>query len=337
VDLRILDEEAWGAGLYYFTGSKAHNIAVRALARDRGLKINEYGVWRGARRIAGRTERDVAATVGLPWIPPEIREANGEIEAARAGTLPRLVTLDDIRGDLQAHTTDSDGRDTLEAMAEAAQAMGYAYLAITDHTPKVRVASGLTADGFRRQMKRIDQLNGRLRTLTLLKGAEVDINADGSLDLDDDTLAALDLVLVSLHAKLDLDPAAQTARVVRALRHPSVDVLAHPTGRLVNGRAGARFDLEEVCRVAAGEGRMLEVNGQPSRLDLDDAAARFAIGHGVTLTIGTDAHAAAELGFMRWGVDQARRGWAQARNVLNTRDLDGVLGALHDARGRAHR
>lgn len=333
-DLRILDDDAWGAGLYYFTGSKAHNIAVRAMARERGLKINEYGVWRGTRRVAGRTEAEVAATVGLPLIPPELRENRGEIEAARAGTLPRLVQLSDIRGDLQTHTTDSDGRDPLEAMAEAAEALGYEYLAITDHTPHVRVAGGLDAAGFRAQMRRIDALNARLTRLTLLKGAEVDILPDGSLDLDDDTLAALDIVLVSLHSRLDLDPAAQTARVTRALRHRSVDVFAHPTGRLINGRAGARFDFAEVCRVAAGEGKMLEVNAQPSRLDLDDVSARAAIARGVTLTIGTDAHATAELGFMRWGVDQARRGWVTARDVLNTRPLDAVLRALHGARRR---
>lgn len=332
VDLRVVDDDAYGAGLYYFTGSRAHTIAVRRLAQERGLKLNEYGVWRGRHRVAGRTESEVAATVGLPWIPPELREARGEIEAARKGALPKLVELAAIRGDMQAHTTDSDGRDSLEAMADGAEALGYEYLAITDHTPRVRVTGGLTADGFRRQMKRIDRLNRKLRTLTLLKGAEVDILTDGSLDLDNATLDALDIVLVSLHTALGLDPAAQTARIVRALRNRHVDVLAHPTARLINGRTGAAFDLDEVCRVAAGEGKMLEINAQPARLDLDDLAARIAIGHGVTLTIGSDAHATAELAFMRWGVDQARRGWVTARDVLNTRSLAGVLDALHAAR-----
>lgn len=334
VNLRILDESSYGAGLYYFTGSKAHNIAVRKMARDRGLKINEYGVYRGAKRIAGRTEEEVASAVGLGWIPPELREARGELEAASAGTLPHLIQLGDVRGDLQVHTTDSDGRDALEAMAEAAEALGYEYLAVTDHSPALAMVRGLDADGFRKQMRRINRLNARLRSLTILKGAEVDILADGTLDLDDATLAEFDIVLVALHSKLTLPPAAQTTRLVRALRHPLVDVLAHPTGRLINRRRGAQFDADEVFKVAASEGKMIEVNTQPERLDLDDVGARAAIAHGVTLTLGTDAHSTAELGFMRWGVDQARRGWAAKTDVLNTRPLAGVLDRLHRERSR---
>lgn len=332
VDLRVLSPASYGAGLHYFTGSKPHNIAIRALGRKHGLKINEYGIFRGARRVGGRDEREVFAAVRLPWIPPELREARGEIEAAAAGTLPRLIEPGDIRGDLQSHTTDSDGRDSLETMAEAAEAMGYEYLAITDHTPTVRIAGGLDRAGFRRQMRRIDRLNAKLRSLTLLKGAEVDIHADGRLDLDDETLAMLDIVLVSLHAKLDLPAAEQTRRVVRALSHPHVDVLAHPTGRLIGGRRGAVLALDDVFRAAADHGVMLEVNAQPERLDLDDVACRAARDHGVRLVISTDAHAAAELRFMRWGVDQARRGWIEARDVANTRTLARLLPLLHHGR-----
>lgn len=332
VDLRVLAQASYGAGLYYFTGSKAHNIAVRRLARQRGLRINEYGVYRGSRRIGGRDEDEVAAAVGLPVIPPELREDRGEIEAALAGRLPRLVELRDIRGDLQCHTTDSDGRDTLADMAHAAEELGYQYLAITDHTPAVRVAGGMDRAGFRRQMRRIDRINASLRTLTVLKGAEVDIRPDGTLDLDDATLAALDLVVVSVHSAFDLGEREQTARVVRALAQPSVDVLAHPTGRLIGRRGGIRLDLERVCRTAADQGVLLEVNAQPDRLDLDDLAVHAAIGWGARLVVSTDAHAVAELGFMHWGVDQARRGWAGRDRVANTRTLERLLPLLHQGR-----
>jgi DNA polymerase (family 10) len=332
VDLRVLRPESYGAGLYYFTGSKAHSIKVRRLGQRRGLKINEYGVFRGARRIAGREEVDVFRSVDLPWIPPELREDRGEIEAARAGRLPHLIELSDIRGDLQSHTTDSDGRDSLQTMAEAAQALGYQYLAITDHTPTVRIVGGLDRAGFKRQMKRIDRLNARLETLTLLKGAEVDIHADGSLDLDDEVLAMLDIVLVSLHSKFDLPVAEQTRRVTRAMGNPMVDVFAHPTGRLLGGRRGAALNLEEVFHAAADHGVMLEVNAQPDRLDLDDVACRAAVQSGVRLVVNTDAHAAAELGFMRWGIDQARRGWAEKKDVANTKPLAQLRKLLHGQR-----
>jgi DNA polymerase (family 10) len=332
VDLRVLAEASYGAGLYYFTGSKAHNIAVRRIAQRKGLRINEYGVWRASRRVAGRTEEEVFEAVGLPWIPPELRENRGEIEAARRSALPALVQRADICGDLQSHTTDSDGRDTLPDMARAAEKLGYQYLAITDHTPAVRVAGGLNRTGFRRQSARIDRLNAQLGGLTLLKGAEVDIHPDGSLDLDDATLDALDIVLVSIHSAFDLSEREQTRRVIRALRHRAVDVLAHPTGRLIGHRGPLRLDLDQVYRAAADHGVLLEVNGQPDRLDLDDLALRAALGCGATLAVSTDAHAVAELGFMRWGVDQARRGWATKDRVANARPLEQLLGLLHAGR-----
>ncbi|MDH5284468.1 MAG: PHP domain-containing protein, partial [Gemmatimonadota bacterium] len=332
VDLRIMEPESYGAGLYYFTGSKAHNIAIRRLAQERGLKINEYGVWKGEKRVAGRTEREVAAAVGLPLIPPELREDRGELEAAAKGALPGLVTLERIRGDLQSHTTGSDGRDSLAAMANAAEELGYEYLAVTDHSPAVRVAGGLDREGFRRQRAAIERWNGKSRGLTLLAGAEVDILTDGSLDLDDETLAGLDLVVVSLHSALTLPRREQTRRVVRALAHPAVDIFGHPTARLIGRRPPVELDLEEVFRVAADRGVILEVNAQPDRLDLDDVAVQGALGHGIRLAISTDAHAAAELRFMRWGVDQARRGWATDESVVNTQPLAGLLRLLHRSR-----
>jgi DNA polymerase (family X) len=337
VDLRVLEAAAYGAGLYYFTGSKAHNIAVRRRAQDLGLKVNEYGVWRGRKRIAGRTEAEVARAVGLPLIPPELREDRGEIAAALEGRLPKLVTLRDIRGDLQSHTTSSDGRDDLATMARTAAARGYEYFAVTDHSPAVRVTGGLDAAGFRAQRRVIDAWNERGEPPVLLAGAEVDILADGTLDLDDATLAALDLVVISLHSRLTLPRREQTRRVVRALRHPAADVFGHPTGRLLGRRAGADFDLDEICRVAAGEGVLLEINAQPDRLDLDDVAAQKALHHGARLVISTDAHASAELGFMRWGVDQARRGWARAEDIANTRSLARLRPLLHRARHAASR
>jgi len=332
IDLRILDAVSYGAGLYYFTGSKAHNIAVRRLGQQRGLKINEYGVFRGRTRIGGAREADVFRAVGLPDIPPELREDRGEIEAARRHELPALVALDDIRGDLQMHSTDSDGRASLQEMAEAAEAMGYEYIAITDHGPLMRMVRGLDDAGFRRQRRRIDKLNATLRTLTVLAGAEVDIRPDGTLDLEDDTLDALDIVFVALHVKLDLAPAAQTERVLKALSHPAVDAFAHPTGRLIGGRRGAQFDFDRVVRAAVDHGVMLEVDAQPERLDLDDTAVRSAIGLGATILIDTDAHSPSELRFMRWGVDQARRGWAARKQVANTRPLSRFTKLLHAAR-----
>lgn len=329
IDLRILDATSYGAGLYYFTGSKAHNIAVRRIGQKRGLKINEYGIFKGKKQIGGRDELDVFKAVGLPFIPPELREDRGEIEAARRKQLPKLVTLDDIRGDLQMHSTGSDGRATIEEMARAAQDLGYEYIAITDHGPMMRVVQGLDDAGFRRQRKQIDKLNAKLRTLTVLAGAEVDIHPDGRLDLKDDTLAALDIVFVALHAKLDLPPDKQTERVLRALSHPHVDVFAHPTGRLINQRRGAQFDFDRVVKAAVDHGVMLEVDAQPERLDLDDVSVRAAIQAGATIVIDTDAHAPAELRLMRWGVDQARRGWAARSDVANTRPLSRFVKLLH--------
>ncbi len=332
VDVRVLEPQAFGAGLCYFTGAQAHTIALRKLAMQRGYKLNEYGLFKGARRVAGRTEEELYAKLGLPWISPELREDRGELDAAREGRLPRLIEVGDIKGDLQMHTTASDGRNTLETMAEACRALGYRYVAVTDHTPLLKMIRGLDRAGFRKQWKEIDRLNARWPDFTILKGAEVDILPDGSLDLDDATMAELDLVQVALHSKLNLPRDEQNRRVLKALRHPSVDVFGHPHGRLLLRREGAQLDLDEICRVCAGQGIMLEVNSAPDRLDLDDVAVHTALRHGVILTISTDAHSTHELRNIRWGVDQARRGWATKGDVANSLPLAHLKRGLHQSR-----
>ncbi len=318
VDLRIVPEASYGAALHYFTGSKAHNIAIRLLGVKRRLKINEYGLFRGTRQTGGRTETEVFASVGLPWIPPELRENRGEIEAARTGRLPSLVELRDIRGDLQMHTDATDGANTLAEMVAACAARGYEYIAITDHTKAVRVAGGLGRTGFRKQSRAIDALRAHVSTPVVFKGAEVDILEDGSLDLDEDTLAELDIVLVSVHSRFNMSRTDMTRRIVRALQHPRVHILGHPTGRLIGKREPYSIDMAEVIRAARDHGVLLEVNAQPDRLDLNDLHIQMAKEAGVTLVIGTDAHRVQELDCMRFGVDQARRGWCEPRNVANT-------------------
>jgi DNA polymerase (family 10) len=321
VDLRIVPPSSYGSALHYFTGSKAHNIAIRLLGLKRHLKINEYGVFRGTRRVGGRTEKDVFKAVGLPWIPPELREDRGEIEAAREDRLPRLVELADIRGDLQMHTDATDGTNTLGEMVAACRERGYEYIAITDHTKAVRVAGGLTRTGFHRQSRAIDAIRKHVSKPVVLKGAEVDILDDGSLDLDDETLAQLDVVTVSIHSRFNMSKADMTRRIVRALQHPRVAILAHPTGRLIGTREPYPVDMAEVIKVARDYGVMLEVNAQPDRLDLDDRFIQMAARGGVKLVISTDAHRVQELDFLRFGVDQARRGWCEARDIANTRHL----------------
>jgi DNA polymerase (family 10) len=317
-DLRIVPRASYGSALHYLTGSKPHNIAVRLLGVKRHLKINEYGVFRGAKQIGGRTEEEVFRAVGLRWIPPELRENRGEIEAAREDHLPTLVELADIRGDLQMHTDATDGKHTLAEMVEGCRKLGYEYVAITDHTKAVRVAGGLTKAGFRKQAHAIDAIRKRMSKPFVFMGAEVDILDDGSLDLDDETLAAFDVVLVSVHSKFNLSKAEMTRRIVRAIRHPRVHILGHPTGRLLGKREPYPVDMSEVIKAAHGHGVMLEINAQPDRLDLNDVYIQMAREAGVKLVINTDAHRTQELGCMRYGVDQARRGWCEAKDVANT-------------------
>ena len=332
VDLRVVPPESFGAALCYFTGAKAHNIALRQIALDQGLKLNEYGLHRGPRHVAGATEADLYERLGLRWIPPELREDQGEIAAARANRLPHLLTLEDIRGDLHMHTTASDGRTSLRGMAEAARARGYAYIAITDHSRRLRMAHGLDAKRLAREMEEIDCLNADTPGFTILKSIEVDILEDGTLDLPDDVLSRLDLVVGAIHSRFDLPPAQQSERLLRAMDHRCFTILAHPTGRLLNQRPAYALDMARVMRGAAERGCFLELNAQPERLDLNDAHCRMAKSLGLKLAISTDAHGDAELGFMRFGVDQARRGWLEAADVLNTRALPALRALLRQRR-----
>lgn len=319
VDLRVVPEESFGAALVYFTGSKAHNIALRGLAQDKGLKINEYGVFRGKARIAGRTEAEVYAAVGLPLIPPELREDRGEIAAGFKHSLPRLVEMSDIRGDLHVHTRASDGKNTLEEMVEAAAALGYEYLAIADHSQHATVANGLDAGRLSAQIDEIDRLNESRPGIRILKSCEVDILPSGKLDMPEAVLRRLDFVIGAIHSGFELPGEAQTERVLRAMDNRCFDILAHPVGRLIGERPGYAVDLPRVMAGAAARGCHLEINAHPSRLDLDDVQARAAREMGLKIAIGSDAHSTSGLRNLRFGLGQARRAWLEPEDVLNAR------------------
>ncbi len=333
VDVRVVAEECYGAALHYFTGSKSHNIAVRKLGQERGLKINEYGVFRGNKRIAGETEESVYAAVGLPYIPPELREDRGEIEAARAGALPRLVELADLRGDLHVHTKASDGHASIRDMALAASARGLRYLAITEHSRRLRLAHGLDPLRLAQQIDEIDRLNAELSGIRVLKGIEVDILADGTLDLPDSALARLDLVVGAVHSDFHLSRERQTERILKALAHPHFHILAHPTGRLIERREPYDVDMLRIIRKAKERGRFLELNAHPERLDLLDTHCRMAKDEGVLVCISSDAHSELDFEHLRYGVGQARRGWLEQADVLNTRPLAELQRLLRRAPG----
>jgi len=321
VDVRAVPEECYGAALLYFTGSKAHNIALRAIAVRRGWKLNEYGLFSGKRRIAGATEEEVYQKLGVEFIPPELREDRGEVALAQAHKLPQLVTRADLRGDLHVHSDWTDGTAPIAAMAEAAQAQGYEYIALTDHSRRVAMAHGLDPARLSRQSREIDRLNAKLHGLTILKGIEVDILKDGRLDLPDASLAKLDVVIASIHSFFDLPRQAQTERMIRAINNPYVSIVGHPTGRLIGEREPYDLDMEAVLAAARARGVYLEINSQPDRLDLNDMHVHAAKQAGVKLAISTDAHSVNSFDWIRFGVDQARRGWLTAADVINTRSL----------------
>ncbi len=327
VDLRVVKPESYGAAMIYFTGSKPHNLALRRMAIDRGWKNNEYGLYDDGKLIASSTEKDMYRALGLPYIEPELREDRGEIAAAQEGRLPTLVTLEDMRGDLQAHSQYSDGKNTLEEMAQAAKERGYEYLAITDHSPRVAVAQGVDAKRLAKEIDEVDALNDQLKGIRLLKSIEVDILEDGSLDMPDQALAKLDLVLCSVHSQFNLSQDKQTERIIRAMDNPNVNILAHPTGRLIGKREPYHVDMERIMQAALERGCFLEINANPARLDLNDVYSKMAKDMGLKLSISTDAHTTRELHYMRFGVGQARRGWLEAGDVLNTRSW-GDLRAL---------
>ena len=339
VDLRIVPEESYGAALVYFTGSKEHNIELRQRAMGRGLHLSEYGVFEAPTdadegeaapgpRVAGDTEEEVYRALGLDWVPPEMRESRGEVARAAAGELPRLVELADIRGDLQMHSTWSDGRNSVEEMLEACAARGYAYFSLTDHTKALAMTGGLDRDGVLRQWEEIDRVAARHPEIRFLKSLEVDILADGSLDMDDDVLEGLDVVLVSVHSRFDLPAEEQTERILAAVRHPLVHVLAHPTGRLINRRKPFAFDLDRVLRACRDHRVAVELNAHPERLDLKDTHLARARELGVPVVISTDSHRASELDLMRYGIEQARRAWLEPRHVLNCMETDELLAWL---------
>lgn len=332
VDLRVVEPGCFGAAMQYFTGSQAHNIELRKIAQGKKLKLNEYGVFRGTKSISGRTEQDVYAALGLDWIPPEMRENRGEIALAREHTLPALVRLEDIRGDLQMHTDASDGKATLGEMVEAARALGYAYIAITDHSPRMSMAGQSPAE-LRAQWKAIDRLNTGMRGFRILKSVEMDILEHGKLDLPDDVLAEADYVVATIHYGLKQTERELTDRLLAAIANRWVDAIGHPTGRILPNRPSYPLDFDVVAKAAANAKCLLEINGS-ERLDLPDTLAAAAKSHGVRFVLSTDAHNTRELGFMRFAVAVARRAWLTAADILNTRPLPEFLKGLRRARNR---
>ena len=314
VDLRIVDESEYGAALLYFTGSKAHNIKLRGLAKDRGFKISEYGIFRGEKRVAGREEEDVYKVLGMPWIPPEMREDGGEVELAMAGKLPVLVTCDDIRGDLHVHSNWSDGNVTIAELAKIARGLGFEYIALCDHSESARYAGGLSPDRLKKHSREIDALNKTLKGFTVLKGIEVDILADGSLDCPEALLRELDFVVGAVHSGFKKNV---TERMIKALQNPALSTIAHPSGRLISRREGYDVDLEAVIKAAARAGKALELNAYYDRLDLNEFHLKEAKAQGVKISLGTDTHYAHGLEMMRFGVGVARRAWLEKGDILN--------------------
>ena len=336
-DLRLVAVESRGAALQYFTGSKPHNIALRDLALERGLKLNEYGLFRAAddTRLAGETEEGIYEALGFPWVPPELREHRGELAAAAEGRLPALIERAHLRGDLHMHTTESDGKADLESMVLAARDAGLEYIAITDHSKALAMANGLDETRALAHAARIRELDRRSDGIRVLAGIECDILPDGTMDLAADCLAELDLVIASVHSALRQEEADITARVIRAIEHPWVDIVAHPTSRALLRREPSRLNIEQVVRAAAAHGVALEINCQVDRLDLSDVNARFARERGVKLVISSDAHSPRALATTRWGVVVARRAWASRDDVLNTLPYDAFRRALRRNRRRA--
>jgi len=318
IDVRFIEEDRFGSALQYFTGSKAHNIKTRTIAIDRGYKLNEYGLFKGKRRLAGKTEEEVYKALGLTYIPPELREDRGEIEAAKTNSLPRLVEERDIKGDLHLHTKATDGANTIEEMARAAMKKGYKYIAITDHSKAVRVAGGLNDEETIRHIDEIKKINRKMRGITIFAGMEVDILGDGGLDLSADVLKKLDLVIAAVHSKFNLDKDKMTKRIIRAMENPYVNVLAHPTGRLIGERKPYEIDFARIFEKASENGIMIEVNCYSSRLDLKDVHCKMAKEYGAKIVISTDAHNTLQLDNMHFGVVTARRGWLEKKDVANT-------------------
>ena len=336
IDVRVLEEDVFGAGLQYFTGSKEHNVKLRIYASSLGFKVSEYGVFKGRKRIACKTEEEVYKVLGMPYIEPELREDQGEIERALEHKLPRLISYNSLRGDLQIQTDWTDGKNSILQMARAAKKQGLEYIAITDHTKDLAMTGGSDEKKLMRQMAEIDRLNSKFKSqtskFTILKGAEVNIRKDGSLDISDEVLSKLDVVGASVHSSFKMTEKDMTLRITRAMSNPHVDILFHPTGRLMPKRDAYDLDMDSIIEKAEKTGTVLEVNAQPRRLDLKDIYVRKAKEAGVKMVIDSDAHSADHLEFLKYGIAQARRGWAEARDVVNTFPLSKFLAFLKDKR-----
>jgi DNA polymerase (family 10) len=333
IDLRVVEPESFGAALQYFTGSKDHNVALREIARKMNLKINEYGIFRGEKKVGGATEEEIYGTLGMDWMPPTLRENRGEIEAAAAHKLPKLVQQKDIKGDLHAHSTYSDGSASIEEVAAYAGELGYEYFALTDHSQSLTIGNGLTPERVRQQLKEIRKLNEAGHRTVILAGTEVDILPDGSLDFPDGLLADLDVVVASVHSNFKQSEDVMTARVMKAMENPNVDIFGHPTGRLLNTREPYAISMEAILKKAAQTGTAIEINAHCQRLDATDAVCRRAKELGVMLAIGTDAHSPGEYWMMKLGVAVAQRGWLEKPDVLNTRTLKQLRARLAKRRG----
>ncbi|MBN2468805.1 MAG: DNA polymerase/3'-5' exonuclease PolX [Deltaproteobacteria bacterium] len=328
VDLRVVDSQCFGAALCYFTGSKAHNIRVRELAARKGIKVNEYGVFRNDSLIGGKEEEEVYKIIGLSFIPPELREDSGEIEAALEGKLPLLLERKDIRGDLHVHSNYSDGTATLEEISQKAETMGHEWVAVCDHSQSLKVAGGVSRERMEEKIAAVKEFNRKSRTAKLLCGAEVDVNRDGTLDYPDELLARLDIVIAAVHSLFKQDEKTMTARIVKAMRHPRVHCVAHPTGRLIGEREGYAVNLSVLMDEAAQTGTALEINAYPQRLDLNDVYCRMAGGRDLRLGIGTDAHRLDHMDYLEFGISVARRGWLGKKSILNTLSYDALKAVL---------
>jgi DNA polymerase (family 10) len=315
VDLRVVDNSCFGAALQYFTGSKAHNIKLRTLAKEKGLKISEYGIFKGERKIAGKTEEEIYKTLGLVWIPPELREDRGEIEAALENKLPILVKEEDIKGDLHVHSKYSDGVETIEEIAIAGKNLGYEYIGISDHSKTSKIAGGLDEESLKKRNEEIDRINAKIKGIRILKGMEVDILGDGSLDYSDKILEELDFVIAAIHQGFKKNV---TERIKKAIENPYVDIIAHPTGRLLSGREGYEIDIEEVIEYASKFNVVLEINCYPDRLDLNDIHILKAKKKNIKFSLGTDSHNIGMLKYIRFGIGIAKRGWLTKEEILNT-------------------
>ncbi|MBI2063721.1 MAG: DNA polymerase/3'-5' exonuclease PolX [Candidatus Yanofskybacteria bacterium] len=327
-DLRVLPPESFGAALQYFTGDKYHNIAVREIAIKKGYKLNEYGLFKGKQLVAGRTEEEIYKKLDMAWMEPEIRTNSGEIEASLKGKLPKLIGYDDLRGDMQVQTDWTDGENSIKEMAEAAKSQGLEYIVITDHTKSLAMAGGSDEKKLERQIKEIDKIQKQISGIKILKGAEVNINKDGTLDINDETLKKLDVVGASVHSNFNMSEQDMTKRIIRAMENPNVDILFHPTGRLIQKREPYKVNIDEIIKTAKRTKTVLEVNAYPERLDLKDEYIRKAVSAGVKLAINSDAHSVAHFKFLEFGIAQARRGWAKKNDVINTRPWQEMLKLL---------